>query len=87
VLRSIKIKAHSKLDALEKVGKNLRLFTDKLEVSGSIDIASRLSAARRRVSSIKETHSRNFIKQEKIPKNSCSNQYCTAPVGRVHLIK
>jgi phage terminase small subunit len=48
VLRSIKIKAHSKLDALEKLGKNLRLFTDKLEVSGGLDIASQLSTARRR---------------------------------------
>jgi hypothetical protein len=48
VLRTIKIKAHSKLDALEKLGKNLRLFTDKLEVSGGLDIASQLSAARRR---------------------------------------
>jgi phage terminase small subunit len=48
VLRTIKIKAHSKLDALEKLGKNLRLFTDKLEVSGGLDIAMELSAARRR---------------------------------------
>ncbi len=45
---TIKIKAHSKLDALEKLGKNLRLFTDKVEVSGGLDIASQLSAARRR---------------------------------------
>jgi phage terminase small subunit len=46
--RTIKIKAHSKLDALEKLGKNLRLFTDKVEVSGGLDIASQLTAARRR---------------------------------------
>jgi hypothetical protein len=47
-VRTIKIKAHSKLDALEKLGQNLRLFTDKLEVSGGLDIASQLTAARRR---------------------------------------
>jgi hypothetical protein len=47
-LRTIKIKTHSKLDALEKLGKNLRLFTDKMEVSGGLDIATQLSAARRR---------------------------------------
>lgn len=45
---TIKIKAHSKLDALEKLGKNLKLFTDKIEHSGSIDIGDRLQAARRR---------------------------------------
>jgi hypothetical protein len=48
VLRTIKIKTHSKLDALEKLGKNLRLFTDKVEVSGGLDIGAQLSAARRR---------------------------------------
>jgi phage terminase small subunit len=48
VARTIKIKAHSKLDALEKLGKNLKLFTEKLEVSGGLDIGSQLSAARRR---------------------------------------
>jgi phage terminase small subunit len=48
VARTIKVKAHSKLDALEKLGKNLKLFTDKLEMSGGLDIASRLTAARRR---------------------------------------
>jgi phage terminase small subunit len=47
-VRTIKVKAHSKLDALEKLGKNLKLFTDKLEMSGGLDIASQLSAARRR---------------------------------------
>jgi hypothetical protein len=48
VLRTVKIKAHSKLEALRKLGKNLRLFTDKLEVSGGLDMASQLSTARRR---------------------------------------
>jgi phage terminase small subunit len=48
VARTIKIKAHSKLDALEKLGKNLRLFADRVEVSGGLDIASQLTAARRR---------------------------------------
>jgi phage terminase small subunit len=48
IARTIKIKAHSKLDALEKLGKHLKLFTDKIEVSGGLDIGSQLSAARRR---------------------------------------
>jgi phage terminase small subunit len=47
-IRTIKIKAHSKLDALEKLGKNLKLFSDRLEVSGGLDVAATLSAARRR---------------------------------------
>jgi phage terminase small subunit len=38
--RTIKIKAHSKLDALEKLGKHLKLFVDRVEMSGSLDIAS-----------------------------------------------
>lgn len=46
--RTIKIKAHSKLDALEKLGKNLKLFTDKLEMSSELDIGAQLSAVRRR---------------------------------------
>lgn len=54
VLRTVKIKTHSKLDALDKLGKNLRLFTDKLEVSGGLDIASQLTAARRRARMEKE---------------------------------
>jgi phage terminase small subunit len=48
IARTIKIKAHSKLDALEKLGKNLKLFTDKLEMRGGLDIGAQLSAARRR---------------------------------------
>jgi hypothetical protein len=46
--RTIKVKAHSKLDALEKLGKNLRLFADRVEVSGGLDIATQLATARRR---------------------------------------
>jgi phage terminase small subunit len=52
--RTIKIKALSKLDALEKLGKNLRLFTDRVEVSGGLDIALQLTAARRRARLEKE---------------------------------
>lgn len=48
VVRTLKIKAHSKLDALEKLGRNLKLFTDKIEMSGSVDIADSLQAARKR---------------------------------------
>jgi phage terminase small subunit len=53
-VRTIKIKAHSKLDALEKLGKHLKLFTEKVEVSGGLDIASQLTAARRRARMEKE---------------------------------
>jgi phage terminase small subunit len=52
--RTIKIKALSKLDALEKLGKNLRLFTDRVEVSGGLDIALQLTAARRRARMAKD---------------------------------
>lgn len=48
VPRAIKIKAHSKLEALKNLGKYLRLFNGKLEVSGGLDMVSQLSAARRR---------------------------------------
>jgi hypothetical protein len=43
IARTIKIKAHSKLEALEKLGKNLKLYTEKVEVSGGLDIASQLT--------------------------------------------
>jgi hypothetical protein len=46
VLRAVKIKAHSKPEALKKLGRNLRIFTDKLEVSGGLGMASQLSPAR-----------------------------------------
>jgi phage terminase small subunit len=59
VVRTIKIKAHSKLDALEKLGKNLRLFTDKLEMSGGLDIGAQLSAARRRVRGCRDSVNEN----------------------------
>jgi hypothetical protein len=31
---------HSKLDALAKLGKNLELVTDKVEVGGGLDVAA-----------------------------------------------
>jgi phage terminase small subunit len=52
--RTIKIRALNKLDALEKLGKNLKLFTEKVEMSGGLDIASQLTAARRRARMEKE---------------------------------
>ncbi len=48
IARTIKVKAHGKLEALEKLGKNLKLFTEKVEMSGGLDIGAHLSAARRR---------------------------------------
>src|SRR3712207_2744004 len=64
VLRTIKIKAHSKLDALEKLGKNLKLFTGKLEMSGGLGIGAQLSAARRRARMSKGSHEEHRIKVE-----------------------
>lgn len=36
--RSLKIKLYDKLSALEKLGKHLKLFTDKVQVDGGINI-------------------------------------------------
>lgn len=44
--REVKIKLAGKTEALGLLGKHLKLFTDKVEVSGSIDIAARVQAAR-----------------------------------------
>jgi phage terminase small subunit len=48
----IKIKMHDKLGALEKIGKHLGMFIDKVEHSGSIDVGAelseRLAAARKK---------------------------------------
>jgi hypothetical protein len=54
IARTIKVKAHSKLEALEKLGKHLKLFTNRVELNGGLDIASNLSAARRRARLEKE---------------------------------
>lgn len=46
----IEVKLWDKLKALELLGRHIGMFADKLEVKGSIDIASVLAAARGRVS-------------------------------------
>ena len=46
----IEVKLWDKLKALELLGRHIGMFNDKLEVKGSIDIASVLAAARGRVS-------------------------------------
>jgi len=45
----MEMKIHDKTRALELLGRHLGLFTDKLEVSGTVNLATRLAAARRRV--------------------------------------
>lgn len=45
-----KIKLSSKDAALEKLGRHLKLFTDKVELSGNLGLAERLKAARERTS-------------------------------------
>jgi phage terminase small subunit len=47
VLRT-KFKLAPKRESLELLGKHLRLFTDKLEVSGSITLADAIAEARKR---------------------------------------
>lgn len=41
---------NDQIKALELLGKNLRLFTDKVELSGSIGLAERMREARERTS-------------------------------------
>lgn len=45
---SIKVKLAPKTPALDLLGKHLKLFTDRLEVEGQIDIASTIQEARQR---------------------------------------
>ena len=45
---SSKIKTNDKLKAIELLGKNYKLWTDKIEHGGSLDLATGLSAARTR---------------------------------------
>lgn len=45
----VKIKLNDKLGALTQIGRHLGMFTDKLEVGASDDLAARLLAGRQRV--------------------------------------
>lgn len=47
-IEEVKITMHPKAQALEMLGKHLKLFTDRLEIEGSTDPAASLQAARRR---------------------------------------
>lgn len=49
--RRVKVKLHDKLKALELLGRNLTLWTDKLEVGGLDGLAEALKLARERVES------------------------------------
>lgn len=44
----MKFKLANKRDSLELLGKNLKLFTDKVELSGSIGLADAIAEARKR---------------------------------------
>lgn len=49
VERTVKLKLHSKNTALEMLGKNLKLFTERYEVSAVDGLAEKLAEARARV--------------------------------------
>lgn len=46
VTKTTKLKPLDKLKALEALGRHHKLFTDKIELSGAVDIAGRINAAR-----------------------------------------
>lgn len=43
-----KVKTNDRLKALELLGKHLGMFTDKLEVTGSVELVDRMAEARKR---------------------------------------
>ena len=49
VVKRIRFKLASKIDALELLGKHLKLFTEKMEVSATDGLAELMAAARKRV--------------------------------------
>lgn len=51
--RNIKVKLNDKVAALTLLGRHLGMFTDKLEVSGNVELGSRLEAVRRRLKEVK----------------------------------
>lgn len=46
---TIKVKTHDKVAALTLLGRHLGIFKDKLELSGNVELGSRLESARRRI--------------------------------------
>lgn len=48
ISRKIKFKPLNKLDALDKLGRHFKLFTDRLELDAKVDIAGAITAARAR---------------------------------------
>lgn len=49
---TVEVKFNDKIKALELLGRHLKLFTDKVEHSGTVDLAARLAAARKRMESV-----------------------------------
>jgi len=47
-IKRVKIKLHDKRGSLELLGKNLKMFTDKVEHSGTIELAGAVEKARAR---------------------------------------
>ena len=56
-----KIKAESKIKALELLGKHLAMFTDKIEHSGSSDLAAQIMAARQRTTEVHITNPQSVV--------------------------
>ena len=52
-VRRVRLKLWDKLKGLELVGKHLKLFTEKIELSGDEELLDRLAAGRRRLAKYK----------------------------------
>jgi hypothetical protein len=53
-VRTIRIKAAPKQPALEALGRNLKLFKDQLELSGTVNVAETIVAARQRLAAARK---------------------------------
>lgn len=57
-VKKFKVKFHSKLEALGKLGNYFEMFKDKVEHSGTVDVAERLMAGRKRMNREKQEDAR-----------------------------
>ena len=52
--KRVRIKLHDKLKALDAIAKNLGMFTEKLQISGSVDLVGRIQQGRERARLLEE---------------------------------